>query len=299
MSFAHLPATIRLGDLVVCRLGFGAMRLPGKEVWGEPDDPAEAKRVIVRAVELGVSLIDTAWYYGPHVANRLIKEALHPYPRHLVICAKLGGKRLPNKGWAPFARPEELREGCEEDLRSLGLERLDVVHLRFIKTSGVPFLESLDALIALKNAGKIRHLALSNVGLAELEAALARTPIVAVQNMYNVGGGGGALAQQTHSLVDDPDAVLEACAARGIAYLPYFPLAVGALPKALDAAAKRHKATPAQVALAWLLARSPVMLPIPGTSKVSHLEENWAARALELSPDEVQALARDAGACDT
>jgi len=292
MSFAHLPATIRLGDLEVCRLGFGAMRLPGKDVWGEPDDPAEAKRVVRRAVELGMNLIDTAWFYGPHVANRLIKEALHPYPKGLVICAKLGGKRLPNKGWAPFARPEELREGCEEDLRSLGLERLDVVHLRFNAASGVPFTESLDALIALQKKGKIRHLALSNVSVAQLEAALARTPIVAVQNMFNVGGGGGALAQQTHSVVEDPEGVLEACAARGIAYLPYFPLAVGALPKALDDAAKRHKATPAQIALAWLLARSKVMLPIPGTSKVNHLEENWAARAIELSPKEVEAIAR-------
>jgi aryl-alcohol dehydrogenase-like predicted oxidoreductase len=296
MSFAHLPATIRLGDLEVCRLGFGAMRLPGKDVWGEPDDPHEAKRVLTRAVELGVNLIDTAWYYGPHVANRLIKEALHPYPSHVVICAKLGGKRLPNKGWAPYARPEELRAGCEEDLRSLGVERLDVVHLRFMKTSGVPFLESLGALIALKQEGKIRHLALSNVGVAELELALGRTPIVAVQNMYNVGGGTGPLAQHTHSLVDEPDAVLDACAARGIAYLPYFPLATGSLPKALDAAAKRHRATPAQIALAWLLARSKVMLPIPGTSKVGHLEENWAARRIELSPDEVQAIARDSRA---
>jgi aryl-alcohol dehydrogenase-like predicted oxidoreductase len=294
MSFAHLPATIRLGDLDVCRLGFGAMRLPGKDVWGEPEDPVEAKRVLRRAVELGVNLIDSAWFYGPHVANRLIKETLHPYAKGLVICAKLGGKRLPNKGWAPFLRPEELRQGCEEDLKGLGLARLDVVHLRYNKAAGVPFLEALDALLALQKEGKIRHLALSNVGVAELEAALAKTPIVAVQNMYNVGGGEGPLAQMTHSVVEAPDAVLEACTKRKIAYLPYFPLAVGNLPRALDAAAKRRGVSPAQIALAWLLARSPVMLPIPGTSKVKHLEENWAARTIELTADEVSAIARDA-----
>ena len=150
MDFAHPPDTLRLSDLTVRRLGFGAMRLPGKDVWGEPDDPARARAVLRRAVELGINFIDTAWYYGPFVANRLIAEALHPYPEGLVIATKLGGKRLPDKGWAAAARPEELRAGCEEDLRSLRRERLDIVHMRYISTSGVPFLESLDALIALQ-----------------------------------------------------------------------------------------------------------------------------------------------------
>ena len=178
-------------------------------------------------MELGINFIDTAWYYGPLVANRLIAEALHPYPRDLVIATKLGGKRLPDKGWAPALRPEELRKGAEEDLRTLRLERLDVVHLRYMPGAGVPLMESLDALLAMQAEGKIRHLALSNVNARELEQALARTPIVAVQNMFNVSGGGGAIAKQTHSEVDDPEGVLDLCTRKNIAYLPFFPLAVG------------------------------------------------------------------------
>src|SRR3954463_8553191 len=146
-GFAHAPATIRLGDLEVQRLGYGAMRLPGKDAWGDPDDPARARRVLRRAVELGINFIDTAWFYGPFVSNRLIVEALHPYPRDLVIATKLGGKRLPNKGWDAFARPEELRQGAEDDLRSLRLERLDVVHMRYMPGAGVPLMESIDALL--------------------------------------------------------------------------------------------------------------------------------------------------------
>jgi aryl-alcohol dehydrogenase-like predicted oxidoreductase len=292
---AHAPSTIRLGDLEVQRMGYGAMRLPGKDVWGDPDDPARALRVLRRAVELGINFIDTAWFYGPLVANRLIAEALHPYPRDLVIATKLGGKRLPDKGWASALRPEELRKGAEDDLHTLRLERLDVVHLRFMPTAGVPFLESLDALIAMQAEGKIRHLALSNVSARELEQALARTPIVAVQNMFNVSGGGGAMARYTHSEVDDPEGVLDLCTQKGIAYLPFFPLAVGNIAKEkpmLAAIAEKHGATPAQIALAWLLARSPVILPIPGTSSIEHLEENWKARGIVLAPDEVAAIAR-------
>ncbi len=292
-DFAHAPATIRLGDLEVRRLGYGAMRLPGKEVWGEPEDPARARQVLRRAVELGVNFIDTAWYYGPLVANRLIAEALHPYPRDLVIATKLGGKRLPDARWAPALRPEELRTGAEEDLRTLRLERLDVVHLRHMPTSGVPFLESLDAILAMQAEGKIRHVALSNVGAREIELALARTPIVAVQNMYNVSGGGGAFAKRTHSEVEDPDGVLALCARKNVAFLPFFPLAVGNVAQqkpVLATIAEKHRASPAQIALAWLLARSPVILPIPGTSSVAHLEENWDARRIALSPEEVAAI---------
>lgn len=288
------PDTVRLGDLVVQRLGYGAMRLPGKDVWGEPDDPERARAVLRRAVELGVNFIDTAWYYGPLVANRLIFEALHPYPRDLVIATKLGGKRLPDKGWAPAARPDELRRGAEEDLRTLHLERLDVVHLRYMPSSGVPLLESLDALVALQAEGKIRHLALSCVDARQLEAALARTPLVAVQNLYSAAGGGGTMARYAHAEVESPEAVLDLCAARGLAYLPFFPLAAGAIAThkpALAAIAARHGASPSQIALAWLLARSPAILPIPGTSSLAHLEENWAARRIALSPDEVAAIA--------
>jgi pyridoxine 4-dehydrogenase len=292
---AHAPATIRLGDLEVQRMGYGAMRLPGKDVWGEPDDPARARKVLRRAVELGINFIDTAWYYGPLVANRLIAEALHPYPRDLVIATKLGGKRLPDKGWAPALRPEELRKGVEEDLRTLRLERLDVVHLRHMSGAGVPLMESLDALVAMQAEGKIRHLALSNVNARELKQALARTPIVAVQNMFSVSGGGGAIAKQTHSEVDDPEGVLDLCTEKNIAFLPFFPLAVGTVGQdkpVLAAIADKHRASAAQIALAWLLARSPVILPIPGTSSVEHLEQNWDARRIALTPDEVAAIAK-------
>jgi len=298
-TFAHLPATIRLGDLEVHRLGFGAMRLPGKEVWGEPDDPARARSVVRRAVELGVQLIDTSWYYGPHVANRIIREAIHPYPKQVVIATKLGGMRRPDKSWGPASSPKELREGCEHDLRELRRETIDVVHLRRVggPHNPVPFLESLDAMIELKREGKIRHLGLSNVNAREVTMALERTPIVTVQNMYNVGGGGGTLAKMTHAEVESPDAVLELCAEKKIAYLPFFPLAIGALGRphpALDAVAARHRATPAQIAIAWLLARSPVMLPIPGTSSPEHLEENWAAQHLALSNEEVAQIGASA-----
>ena len=253
-----------------------------------------ARAVLRRAVELGITFIDTAWYYGPLVANRLIAEALHPYPRDLVIATKLGGKRPPDKGWASALRPEELREGAEDDLRTLRLERLDVVHLRHMPAAGVPFMESLDALLAMQAEGKIRHLALSNVGVRELEQALARTPIVAVQNMFSVAGGGGAIARYTHSEVDDPEGVLDVCTRRNIAFVPFFPLAIGNVARdkpVLTTIAAKHGASPAQIALAWLLARSPVMLPIPGTSSVEHLEENWGARRIVLSPEELAAIA--------
>jgi len=294
-GYAVAPATIRLGDLEVQRLGYGAMRLPGKEVWGEPDDPARALSVLRRAVELGINFIDTAWYYGPLVANRLITEALYPYPRDLVIATKLGGKRLPDKRWAPALRPEELRQGAEEDLRTLRLERLDVVHLRNMPTSGVPLLESLDALLTMRTEGKIRHIGLSNVNANDINQALARTPIVAVQNMFNVTGGSSEFAKRTHSEVDDPEGVLDLCTRKKIAFLPFFPLAVGNIGQqkpALAAIAERHHASPAQVALAWLLARSPVILPIPGTSSVEHLEENWDARRIALTADELKAIAQ-------
>lgn len=293
-GYGHAPATIRLGDLEVQRMGYGAMRLPGKDAWGDPDDPARARNVLCRAVDLGINFIDTAWFYGPFVANRLIADTLHPYPRDLVIATKLGGKRLPDKRWAPALRPEELRKGAEEDLRTLRLERLDVVHLRNMPAAGVPLMESLDALLAMQVEGKIRHVALSSVNAREINQALARTPIVAVQNMFNASGGGGAIAKHTQAEVDDPEGVLELCTRKNIAYLPFFPLAVGNVAQdkpVLAAIAAEHRVTPAQIALAWLLARSPVMLPIPGTSSVEHLEQNWGARRITLTSDEVAAIA--------
>jgi len=218
---------------------------------------------------------------------------LHPYPRDLVIATKLGGKRLPDKRWAPALRPEELRKGAEDDLKTLRLERLDVVHLRNMPAAGVPLMESLDALLVMQAEGKIRHIGLSNVNATDILNALNRTPIVSVQNMFNVSGGDSAFARHTHSVVDDPEGVLDLCTSKSIAYLPFFPLAVGNVEKekpALAAIAEKHGASPAQIALAWLLARSPSILPIPGTSSLEHLEENWEARRIALSSDEVTAI---------
>jgi aryl-alcohol dehydrogenase-like predicted oxidoreductase len=292
LRFAHGPETIKLGDREVRRLGFGAMRLPGKDVWGEPDDPATARAVLRRAIELGVNLIDTAWYYGPLVANRLIAEALHPYPSDLVIATKLGGRRLPDKSWVPALRPEELRAGAEQDLQSLRLEQLPVVHLRWTDQNDVSFDAALDAMIDLQRSGTIAHIALSNVTVAQLEHALGKANIVAVQNLYNLRGGSAPFPAAAQ-----PEAVLAACERRGIAFLPFFPLATGALTAgggALEAAAHRHNCSPAQLALAWLLARSPVMLPIPGTSKIAHLDENLGAVHVALDQKTIHELAPNA-----
>jgi pyridoxine 4-dehydrogenase len=293
-AFAHLPATIRLGDLDVQRFGFGAMQLPGPGVWGDPRDPAQARAVLRRVVELGIHLIDTAWYYGPHVSNKLIAETLYPYPKHLVIATKLGGRRTPDKGWAPAIRPEELRQGCEEDLKSLRIERADIAHLRWMPNAGVSFSEALDAMIDLQKQGKIRHIGVSSVGLAELETALARTPIVTVQNLYNAAAGEKRLTKLDHAEVAGQEQMVALCEKRGIGFLPFFPLAIPGAPPpqnaALSRSAQRRGVSESTVALSWLLARSPVLLPIPGTSSLAHLEENCAARTLQLDPEEVAAI---------
>jgi aryl-alcohol dehydrogenase-like predicted oxidoreductase len=298
-DFAHLPATIRLGDIEVPRLGFGAMQLPGPFVWGEPKDPARARAVLRRVVELGIQLIDTSWYYGPYVSNRLIAETLHPYPKGLVIATKLGGKRLPDKSWAAALRPEELRQGCEEDLRTLRLDRVDIVHLRCIGHSDVPFRESLGAMMALQKEGKVRHLALSNVTPAQITEAMERTPIVGVQNLYNVAAGERRIGESPLATVEGQEEIVDLCAARGIAFLPFFPLAMPGPEKipapAVAAVAKRRGVTEAQIAIAWLLARSPAMLPIPGTSSPEHLDENWAARTIALTSEEIAEISRARG----
>ncbi|HUS29794.1 MAG TPA: aldo/keto reductase [Kofleriaceae bacterium] len=271
--FAHGPETITLGDLEVRRLGYGAMRLPGKQVWGEPDDPATAHAVLRRAIELGINFIDTAWYYGPLVANRLIVESLHPYPRDLVIATKLGAKRLEDKSWAPALTVDELREGVHTDLRTLKLEQLPLVHLRWTERAQISFGEALDVLIDMQKAGKIRHLALSNVTVEQLEAATKKTAIVAVQNMFNVSGTAGP-----GPAAGNPEAVLAKCEEKGIAFVPFFPLGAGAGGSStVEQVAKRLNTSASQISIAWLLARSPQMLPIPGTSKISHLEENVGA----------------------
>ncbi|MFI9384549.1 aldo/keto reductase [Kutzneria sp. NPDC052558] len=267
------------GDLPVNRLGYGAMQLTGPGVWGDPSDPGEAVRVLRRAVELGVTLIDTADSYGPFVADRFIREALHPYPADLVIATKVGFTRGGPGVWTPLGRPEYLRQQTELNLRHLGLERIDLLQLHRIDPS-VPLADQLGELVALRQEGKVRHIGLSEVSVAQLAEAREIAPIATVQNYYN-------LVHREH------EDVLDYAEANGIGFIPFFPLATGNLARPgspLDQAAKAHEATPSQLALAWLLRRSPAMLPIPGTSKVAHLEENLAGGRISLSDEEFAAV---------
>jgi pyridoxine 4-dehydrogenase len=278
-SFTRMDTFTIGGDLQVHRLGFGAMRITGDGIWGPPDDPEEAKRVLHRVVELGIDLIDTADSYGPEVSENLIAEALHPYPDGLVIATKGGLRRTGPGQWPRDARPERLKECCEASLRRLKLDRIDLYQLHS-PDPRVPYEDSVGALQELQEEGKIRHVGVSNVSLAELEQARAIVEVVTVQNRYNV--------TDRHS-----EDVLDACEEAGIGFIPWFPLATGRLAEpggALDKIAKAHDATPAQIALAWLLARSAVMLPIPGTSSVEHLEEDVAATRIDLSPEEVREI---------
>ncbi len=279
---ASMPATLAIGrDLKVKRLGFGAMRVTGRGVWGEPPDRAAALALLRRVVERGVDFIDTADSYGPDVSERLIAEALHPYPKGLVIATK-GGLVRPSAGrWDADCRPAHLREACEGSLKRLKLARIDLYQLHTVD-SRVPLEDSLGALVDLQKAGKIRHIGVSNVTVQQLARARKAAEIVSVQNRYNLSDRGS-------------DRVIDACAKDGIAFIPWFPLAAGALagPRSkLAEIAKRHSASPSQIALAWLLQRSPVMLPIPGTSSLEHFEENLAAAELQLSPEDYAALAR-------
>jgi aryl-alcohol dehydrogenase-like predicted oxidoreductase len=279
------PDTLTLGgDLDVRRLGFGAMRITGEGIWGEPADPAQACALLRRVVEAGVQLIDTADSYGPAVSENLIAEALHPYPEDLVIATK-GGLTRPGPGvWERAGRPERLKRCCEDSLRRLRLERIDVYQLHAVDPE-VPIEDSVNALAELQQEEKIRHIGLCNVSVEELERAQRVAPIVSVQNRYNVADR-------------ESEDVLGACQESGLAFLPWFPLGTGELARAggqLDELARAHSATPAQVALAWLLQRSPVCLPIPGTGSVAHFEENLGARELELEPDELARLEDLAG----
>lgn len=267
------------GDLPVHRLGYGAMRITGDGVWGEPRDHDAAIRVLRRAVELGVDFIDTADSYGPHVSERLIAEALHPYPKGLVIATKAGLERPgPNK-WTPNGRPEHLRAACDGSLKRLRLERIDLYQLHRIDPR-VPADDQFGTLAELQREGKIRHVGLSEVSVDDIARARKVLPIVSVQNRYN-------LTDRKY------ESVLQYCEREQIGFIPWFPLASGDIAKSdgpLARAAARLGATPSQVALAWLLAHSPVMLPIPGTSRVDHLEENLAAAGLDLSDDELREL---------
>jgi len=282
---AAAAGTVTLGDLTVNRMGFGAMRITGKGIWGEPADRDEAKRVLRRALELGVNFIDTANAYGPEVSENLIAETLHPYPEQLVIATK-GGLRRPGPGeWRRDGRPEALREALEGSLRRLRLERIDVYQLHSVDPV-VPLEDSLGALVELQRQGKIRHIGLSNVDSRQLARARELVDVVSVQNRYNLA--------DRYS-----EGVIDACERNGLPFLPWFPLDVGQLAEArgrLADVAASHGATPAQVALAWLLRRSPVTLLIPGTSSVEHLEENVGAASLELTDADFDGLSRAAGA---
>jgi len=267
------------GDLKINRLGFGAMQITGPGIWGEPKDPAEAVRVLQRAVELGVNFIDTADAYGPFVSEQLIKKALHPYAKGLVIATKVGLTRSGPGIWVPVGRAEYLRQQVELSLRHLGVERIDLLQLHRIDPK-VPLAEALGALTDLQKEGKIRHIGLSEVSVAQLEQAQKLAQIVSVQNLFN--------------LTDrSAEPLLEHATKLGIAFIPWFPLATGKLAGSggpLAKLAEQHGATPSQLALAWLLKRSPVMLPIPGTSSVKHLEENLAGAEVQLSAAELATI---------
>src|SRR4051812_46497864 len=277
---AEASGTFTLGgDLTINRLGYGAMQLTGSGVWGDPKDPAEAVRVLSRAVELGVNFIDTADAYGPFVSELLIKKALHPYADGLVIATKAGLTRQGPNIWTPVGRAEYLRQQVELSLRHLGVERIDLLQLHRIDPK-VPLAESLGALTALQKEGKIRHIGLSEVSIEQFEAARKLANIVSVQNLFNLADRGS-------------EPLLDYVTKLGVAFIPWFPLATGKLANQgspLDQLAQKHRATPSQLALAWLLKRSPVMLPIPGTSTVKHLEENVAAAEVELTEAEVASI---------
>jgi pyridoxine 4-dehydrogenase len=267
------------GDLRITRLGFGAMRITGDGIWGEPADRAEAVRVLRRAIELGINFIDTADSYGPGVSEEIIAEALHPYPAGLVIATKGGFDRPGPNVWVENGRPEHLRSACEGSLRRLCLDRIDLYQLHRIDPK-VPADDQLGALKDLQAQGKIKHIGLSEVSVQQVQHARTIVPIVSVQNRYSVADRGS-------------DNVLEYCEKEKLGFIPWFPLAAGRVSGAnspLSRVAASLGATPSQVALAWLLARSPVVLPIPGTSRVEHLEENMAAAHLRVDPSKMQEL---------
>ncbi|MDT5184324.1 MAG: pyridoxine 4-dehydrogenase [Mycobacterium sp.] len=269
------------GDRTVNRLGFGAMRLTGKGVWGPPSDPDECIRVLRRAVELGVNFIDTADSYGPFVSERLIRKALHPYPEGLVIATKAGLLRTGPDEWPVLGYPAYLRQECEMSLRRLRVDTIGLFQLHRIDDK-FPAEDQIGELVKLQQEGKIRHIGLSEVNVEQLAAAQKVAPIVSVQNMYNLS-------------MRAAEPLLDKVTAEGIGFIPWFPLAAGPLAAAdgpLQRIAADHHASPSQLALAWLLKRSPVMLPIPGTSKVAHLEENVAAAEIELSDEEFDTLSK-------
>jgi aryl-alcohol dehydrogenase-like predicted oxidoreductase len=276
-QIASRAGTLTVGDLTVHRMGFGAMRITGDGIWGPPADPEECKRVLRRALELGVNFIDTADSYGPHVSEELIAEALFPYPDDLVIATKAGLVRPGPNRWDPDGRPEHIREAIQGSLRRLRLERIDLYQVHRPDPK-VPYEETVGAFRDLQQEGLVRHVGVSNVNVAQLHDARGIVEVVSVQNRYN-------LADR------ESEPVLETCTREGLAFIPWYPLATGRLVgEAIKRVAKRRGITPGQVGLAWLLQHSPVMLPIPGTSKVTHLEENVAAAEVQLTEDDVREL---------
>ena len=276
--------------LTVSRLGYGTMRLTGPEIWGEPANRPEALEILRTAVAAGVNFLDTADYYGQDVTNRLIAEALHPYPANLVICTKVGATRRPDKSWVPYNTPENLRASIENNLRTLKQEQIQLVHLRLMGHGPVPLDEQLGAMFAMQQEGKILHVGLSNVTRAELVVGLRQGPIATVENMYSY-------AQRTtvalpHGANPGGEEVLDLCEQHGIPLIPFFSLIHG-LPNAGDklaAMAKKHNASLAQLNIAWLLHRSPWILPIPGTSSLAHLRENLKAAEILLSAEDLAYL---------
>ena len=277
--------------LKVNRFGYGTMRLTGEDIWGEPKNRPEALEILKQAVRSGVNFIDTADYYGEDVTNRLIKEALYPYPKDLVICTKVGGARKPDKSWIPFNRPENLRSSIDNNLRTLKLEQISLVHFRIIGHGGAPLKESMDAMFEMQKEGKILHVGISNVSPDELHMVLGMGNIATVENMYGHG--------QRHSLKQSwgeetrgGEEVLAMCEQHKIPLVPYFSL-LNSIPKKderISVIAKKHHATDAQIHLAWLLHRSPWILPIPGTSSLKHFEENLKAREITLSEEDMKYL---------
>ncbi len=279
---ARIAGTIDVGgDLTVNRLGFGAMRITGHGIWGPPADRHEAKAVLRRVIELGINFIDTADSYGPHISEELIRETLHPYPDDLVIATKGGLERTGPGQWPTNGRPDHLIEACEGSLRRLELEQIPLYQFHRPDPT-VPLEDSIGALVTLKEQGKIRHIGLSNVTDEQLRRAQRLTPIVSIQNRYNVDD------RRSEALVD-------LCEQEQMVFLPWAPIQNLDSNRTVQQVAQRYDATPRQIVLAWLLARSPSMLPIPGTGSVSHLDDNVAAAAIKLTPAEVASLTDNAG----
>jgi pyridoxine 4-dehydrogenase len=272
--------------LTINRFGYGTMRLTGEGIWGEPKNRSEALQILKSCITSGIQFIDTADYYGDDITNRLIAEALYPYPSNLVICTKVGCTRKPDKSWIPFNRPEQLRISIERNLRTLKLEQITLVHFRVI-AGGVPFKESMDAMFQLQKEGKLLHLGVSNVNTDELDTAMSMGTIATVENMY--GHGQRLSVSFPHGGENRGGEVLETCEKNSIPFVPYFSL-VQSMPKKDDriaTIAKKYNATEAQISLTWLLHRSPWILPIPGTSSLKHFAENIKAADIELSKEEM------------